>query len=78
MKIFACGGLTIPFKAWNLMKKCTVKNSDCRRQKNFWGQGNPPLIRKIYTPPLERKPHPPLGFLTLSTCDKDVWKRGVT
>ena len=33
------------------------------------GGGNPPLIRKIYTPPLqERKLHPPLGFLTLSTC----------
>ena len=71
MKIFACGGLTIPFKAWNLMKKCTVKNSDCRRRKFLGGQeGITPLwFEKFTPPPLERKPHTPLGFLTLSTCD---------
>ena len=36
MKIFACGGLTIPFKAWNLMKKCTVKKVTAAGEK-FWG-----------------------------------------
>ena len=36
------------------------------------GGGYPPLIGKIYTHPQEWKPHPPLGFLTLSTCGRFI------
>ena len=47
--------------------------------ENFLGVrgGNPPLIQKIYTPPLERKLHPPLRFLTLSTCGYNVSRGAV-
>ena len=54
------------------MQKGTVKSSECHRRKKLGMGGNPLLIGKIYTPPpQERKAHPPLGFLTLSTCALD-------
>ena len=73
MKIFACGGLTISFKALFLMKKLLSKITCAAGEKNFGiGRGVTPLwFEKFTPPPQERKPHPPLGFWTLSTCDRD-------
>ena len=53
------------------MKKALLKVMCVTGKKSFGiegGGGNPPLIKKI--PPSEMETAPPMGFLTLSTCDQ--------
>ena len=59
MKIFACGGLTISFKALFLMKKLLSKITSAAGEKKLGSWGGTPLwFEKFTPPPQERKPHP--------------------